>query len=209
MAPTSPVRACATSLNTCSSCAAYPFTVDTRFGIRSARRCSCTSIWLRAAVVCSSIVWIELYPQPATASGRARTSHLRRRIVTLRLRDKENCMARDCTTKATSDGRPAVPRTARASPRPLESSRRASPSRSGIRSPAFRPDLRVVHPFAVHRHHHRDASLQRRIRLLPKLLVAELRESLLALHDLEQLRRRIRNLHRLSLIHISEPTRPY
>src|SRR5258705_13167356 len=43
-------------LKTSVSCAAKPFTVFTRFGIRSARRCSATSTVLHAAVTASRCV---------------------------------------------------------------------------------------------------------------------------------------------------------
>ena len=39
------VRASVTCSKTSRSCAAYPFTVSIRLGIRSYRRRSCTSIW--------------------------------------------------------------------------------------------------------------------------------------------------------------------
>src|SRR5881628_2565739 len=47
-------RASATSVKTVCSCFAYPFTVSTRLGMRSARRCSCTLICAAAAFTCSS-----------------------------------------------------------------------------------------------------------------------------------------------------------
>src|SRR5262245_21361389 len=59
------------SLKTPCSCAAYPFTVSTRFGIRSLRRWSWFSTWAHCALIASSSVTNVLYEQPL--SGIART----------------------------------------------------------------------------------------------------------------------------------------
>jgi hypothetical protein len=53
-APMRAARAFVTFSSTCFSCAAYPFTVFTRFGMRSARRFSCTSICAQALSIAFS-----------------------------------------------------------------------------------------------------------------------------------------------------------
>ena len=60
MAPDILAREAAMLLNTVVSCAATPFTVSTRFGIRSLRRCSCVSMLPLALLTASSLVWIWL-----------------------------------------------------------------------------------------------------------------------------------------------------
>ncbi len=45
---TAPARAAMTASSVSRSCFMYPLAVSTRFGIRSCRRVSCTSIWAKA-----------------------------------------------------------------------------------------------------------------------------------------------------------------
>src|SRR5262249_4430463 len=61
-------RACVTPRSTSFSCAAYPCTVATRLGIRSARRLYWLSTSDHAAFTCSSLDWMSLYPQPDSMS---------------------------------------------------------------------------------------------------------------------------------------------
>ena len=61
-------RASVTPNSTCCSWAAYPFTVLTRLGIRSARRWYWLMTSDHADLTCSSWVCIELYPQPDNPS---------------------------------------------------------------------------------------------------------------------------------------------
>src|SRR5439155_21642946 len=72
----------AMSLYTPSSCAAYPLTVSTRFGIRSLRRCSWFSTCAHWALIASSCPTNLLYEQPpsgspTSASTRSRSPVLR------------------------------------------------------------------------------------------------------------------------------------
>ncbi|MNC90703.1 hypothetical protein D3C83_68330 [compost metagenome] len=53
-------RASVTPSSTCVSCAANPFTVFTRFGIRSARRWYWFTTSAQAALICSSLRWSVL-----------------------------------------------------------------------------------------------------------------------------------------------------
>src|SRR5882672_3767708 len=67
---------------------AYPFTVSTRLGIRSARRCSWFSTWLQAASTCCSSDTMRLYPhgpQPAASATMRIGAYLRMRIADLPL----------------------------------------------------------------------------------------------------------------------------
>src|SRR5207249_8747797 len=68
------------SPKTVCSCAANPFTVSTRFGIKSARRCRTTSTWDHAAFTASrfTTIWFlrltnELPSSSATTSKTTRT----------------------------------------------------------------------------------------------------------------------------------------
>ena len=61
-------RALVTPRSTSFSWLAYPCTVCTRLGIRSARRLYWFSTSAQAPFTCSSFDWKSLYPQPERAS---------------------------------------------------------------------------------------------------------------------------------------------
>src|SRR2546422_11050206 len=84
------------SLNTASSCVAYPFVVSTRFGIRSLRRCNWFSTCAHCALIASSWLTNVLYEQPVT--GSAASARTISRAAVLRVICIVMCLSHESTS---------------------------------------------------------------------------------------------------------------
>src|SRR6266566_4997238 len=98
-------RACAISPNTVCSCLAIPFTVSTRFGIRSARRCSTTSTCdqadLTASFLATSVFFTLTY---LPNESRIKTTMVISTIIALLMVSPQNLRSQHYQTKKKLDG---------------------------------------------------------------------------------------------------------